>query len=64
MFDYFLQSIAVANRSNDLICCENSVEPRNLFIQKNIIQVTEKAFDDFAGTGANEKLNRAILGID
>ena len=34
------------------------------FIQKNIIQVTEKAFDDFAGTGANEKLNRAILGID
>ena len=32
--------------------------------QKNIIQVTEKAFDDFAATGANEKLNRAILGID
>jgi asparagine synthase (glutamine-hydrolysing) len=37
--DYFLQSIAVANRSNDLICCENSVEPRNLFIQKNILKI-------------------------
>ncbi|OUV99008.1 MAG: hypothetical protein CBD02_00120, partial [Candidatus Pelagibacter sp. TMED142] len=26
--DYFIQSINVANRSNDLICCENFVEPR------------------------------------
>lgn len=37
--DYFLQSISVANRSNDLICCENSVEPRNVFIQKNILKI-------------------------
>ena len=34
------------------------------FIKEHIIRVTEKAFDDFAGTGSNEKLNRAILGID
>tara|TARA_A100000164_G_scaffold379253_1_gene423013 strand:- start:452 stop:2227 length:1776 start_codon:yes stop_codon:yes gene_type:complete len=37
--DYFIQSINVANRSNDLICCENSVEPRNIFIQKNILKI-------------------------
>ncbi len=34
------------------------------FIKEHIIQVTEKAFDDFASTGANENLNRRILGID
>ena len=37
--DYFIQSINVANRSNDLICCENSVEPRNVYIQKNILKI-------------------------
>ena len=37
--DYFIQSIFVANRSNDLICCNNSVEPRNIFISKNIIKI-------------------------
>ncbi len=37
--DYFIQSINVGNRSNDLICCENSVEPRNIFIQKNILKI-------------------------
>ncbi|MFN4976108.1 MAG: sugar phosphate isomerase/epimerase, partial [Bacteroidota bacterium] len=34
------------------------------FIKNHIIRVTEKAFDDFAGTGADEKTNRSILGID
>ncbi|MEN7550589.1 sugar phosphate isomerase/epimerase [Rapidithrix thailandica] len=33
------------------------------FIEEHIIRVTEKAFDDFAGTGANEELNRKILGL-
>ena len=37
--DYFIQSIYVANRSNDLICCNNSVEPRNIYISKNIIKI-------------------------
>ena len=36
--DYFVQSVFVANRSNDLISCENSVEPRNIFIQKKILK--------------------------
>ena len=33
------------------------------FIRDHIIRTTEKAFDDFAGTGANEEMNRRILGI-
>ncbi len=37
--DYFYQSINVANKSNDLICCHNSIEPRNIFIQKNILKI-------------------------
>jgi sugar phosphate isomerase/epimerase len=34
------------------------------FIRKNIIRVTDKAFDDFAGTGSDEVFNRRILGIE
>jgi len=33
------------------------------FIKNNIIKVTDKAFDDFAATGADEKFNKEILGI-
>lgn len=33
------------------------------FIADHIIRVTEKAFDDFAGTGADEAFNKKILGI-
>ncbi|MEI6265268.1 MAG: sugar phosphate isomerase/epimerase [Sphingobacteriia bacterium] len=33
------------------------------FIKEHIIRVTEKAFDDFAATGANDELNKKILGI-
>jgi sugar phosphate isomerase/epimerase len=33
------------------------------FIQSHIIQATEKAFDDFAGVGADEAFNRKQLGI-
>ena len=33
------------------------------FIQKHIINVTEKAFDDFASGGADEDLNRRIIGL-
>lgn len=34
------------------------------FIQQHIIKVTDKAFDDFAGTGSDENFNRRILGIN
>ena len=33
------------------------------FISNHIIKVTERAFDDFAGVGANEEFNKRILGI-
>jgi sugar phosphate isomerase/epimerase len=34
------------------------------FIRDHIIRVTEKAFDDFAGSGTNKEANRKILGIN
>lgn len=34
------------------------------FIRDHIIRVTERAFDDFAGGGADEVVNRRILGIE
>ncbi len=33
------------------------------FIGDHIIEVTEKAFDDFAGTDSDESINRKILGL-
>lgn len=33
------------------------------FVADHIIRVTDKAFDDFANTGADEVLNKKILGI-
>ena len=48
-------------------CCIKSPEQGAAegapFIQSHIINVTEKAFDDFAGGAPDEKLNRKILGI-
>ena len=34
------------------------------FIRDHIIQVTERAFDDFADAGADEATNRRLLGLD
>ena len=33
------------------------------FIKNHIIKVTEKAFDDFAGTGSDEAFNKRLLGL-
>jgi len=33
------------------------------FVRERIIRVTERAFDDFAGGGADEERNRRILGL-
>lgn len=48
-------------------CClkhpEDGAKEGAKFIADNIIRVTEKAFDDFAGTGADENFNKKILGI-
>jgi sugar phosphate isomerase/epimerase len=48
-------------------CCikspEQGAEEGAPFIDNHIIRVTEKAFDDFAGGGTDEKTLRSILGI-
>jgi sugar phosphate isomerase/epimerase len=48
-------------------CCikhpEDGAVEGAAFIKNHIIRVTEKAFDDFAGTGSDEKFNRAVLGL-
>ena len=33
------------------------------FIKSHIVRVTDRAFDDFAGSGADEAANRRILGL-
>jgi sugar phosphate isomerase/epimerase len=33
------------------------------FIKRHIIRVTERAFDDFAGSGSDVAANRSILGL-
>lgn len=42
---------------------EDGAREGALFIQDHIIRVTEKAFDDFAGSGGNETFNRSVLGL-
>ena len=48
-------------------CClknsEDGAKEGAGFIQKNIIRVTDKAFDDFAGTTKDEKLISSVLGL-
>lgn len=48
-------------------CClkhpEDGAKEGAVFIKNNIIRVTEKAFDDFAGAGTDEAFNRSVLGI-
>lgn len=48
-------------------CCikhpEQGAQEGAPFIRNHIIRVTEKAFDDFASTGKNPKLNKNILGL-
>jgi sugar phosphate isomerase/epimerase len=49
-------------------CCiknsEDGAKEGAEFIKNHIIRVTEKAFDDFAATGSDEKFNRSVLGLD
>ncbi|MGV6806122.1 MAG: sugar phosphate isomerase/epimerase family protein [Ruegeria sp.] len=49
-------------------CClkhpEDGAREGAQFVADHIIRVTEKAFDDFADSGADEAANRKMLGID
>ena len=48
-------------------CClknpEDGAREGAQLISDYIIRVTDKAFDDFAGAGADEALNRRLLGL-
>ncbi len=48
-------------------CCikhpEDGAKEGATFIRDHIIRVTEKAFDDFAGGGADTAVNRRLLGL-
>jgi sugar phosphate isomerase/epimerase len=48
-------------------CClkhpEDGAREGAEFVRAHIIRVTEKAFDDFAGSGADDAANRRMLGI-
>ena len=48
-------------------CClkhpEDGAREGAKFIADHIIRVTEKAFDDFAGAGADVAANRRMLGV-
>ena len=49
-------------------CCiknsDDGAKEGAVFIKDHIIRVTDKAFDDFAATGSDEKFNRTVLGLD
>jgi sugar phosphate isomerase/epimerase len=49
-------------------CCikhpEQGAKEGAMYIRDHIIRVTERAFDDFASAGRDEKLNRSVLGLD
>jgi sugar phosphate isomerase/epimerase len=49
-------------------CClkhpEDGAREGAQFVRDHIIRVTEKAFDDFAGSGIDEATNKALLGLD
>ena len=42
---------------------EDGAREGAIFIKDHIIRVTDKAFDDFADSGADDALNRRVLGI-
>jgi len=49
-------------------CCikhpEDGAREGAAFIRDHIIRVTERAFDDFASSGTDEKANRRMLGLE
>ena len=48
-------------------CClkhpEDGAREGAAFIQRHLIRVTERAFDDFAGAGSDAAMNRRMLGL-
>ena len=49
--------------SNSIKSAEQGAAEGAPFIAAHIIEVTEKAFDDFAASGTDKSANRKILGL-
>ncbi|MCB0662586.1 MAG: sugar phosphate isomerase/epimerase, partial [Saprospiraceae bacterium] len=47
-----------------IISAEQGAAEGAPFLDAHIIQASTKRFDDFAGTGHDDALNRSILGLD
>jgi sugar phosphate isomerase/epimerase len=60
---YDFKGWAVLEWEDCLKHAEDGAKEGAIFIKEHIIRVTEKAFDDFAGTGKDENFNRAVLGL-
>ena len=43
---------------------EDGAKEGAVFIKNHLIRVTEKAFDDFADSGADDAANKKMLGIN
>jgi len=54
---------AVLEWEDSLKNAEDGAKEGAELIRRNIIHVTDKAFDDFAGTKPDENLNRSVLGL-
>src|ERR1700761_4951105 len=63
MAQYDYQGWAVLEWECALKHPEDGAKEGAPFIKEHIIRVTEKAFDDFAGTGKDENFNRKVLGL-
>lgn len=63
MAQYDFKGWAVLEWECALKNAEDGAKEGAIFIKDHIIRVTEKAFDDFAGTGSDENFNRLVLGL-
>ena len=54
---------AFKNKKSKSIICVVASTKNYEFIKNHIINTTEKAFDDFADSGADIKANKKMLGI-
>jgi sugar phosphate isomerase/epimerase len=62
--EYEYNGWAILEWEGCLKCPEQGAKEAAPFIAKHIIDVTQVAFDDFAGSTANKTKNRKILGLD
>ncbi|WP_316860949.1 sugar phosphate isomerase/epimerase [uncultured Cohaesibacter sp.] len=60
---YDFDGWAVLEWEDCLKCSEDGAREGAIFIKDHMIRVTDKAFDDFADSGADSETNRRLLGL-